>query len=159
MANPFNISEICQNEEMSVQEDISMKIEDKDKFYLVEYITKQNIDEFNLSSDFYTDICYYFNSPIKKDIALKDRIKLFFPNKNGFTIKGVNSTSMKVKCDCKINNLINNNFLSNNLWVKSQVGEIEEILDQSNINIIKCASNLFKYGNISSYMAHILFYL
>ena len=66
---------------------------------------------------------------------------------------------MKAKCDCKINNLINNNFLSNNLWVKSQVGEIEEILDQSNINIIKCASNLFKYGNISSYMAHILFYL
>ena len=64
---------------------------------------------------FFTDICYYINFPIKKDIALKDRIKLLFPNitlcKNGCSIKGINSTSIKAECDCKIKNLINNNFL------------------------------------------------
>ena len=30
-----------------------MKIEDKDKFYFVKYLNKQNIDVFNLSSDFF----------------------------------------------------------------------------------------------------------
>ena len=162
--NQLNISNVCQNEKLSVEEDISLKIEDKDKYYFIEYLTKQNIDVFNLSSDFYTDICFYFNSPIKKDIALKDRIKLFFPNitlcENGCTIKGINSTSMKAECNCKINNLISNNFLSNNLWVKSQVDQIEELLDQSNINILKCGSNLFKFGKISSYIgSYIMFSL
>ena len=75
-------------------------------------------------------------------------------------MKGINSTTMKLECDCKINNLISNNFLSNNLWVKSQVDQIEELLDQSNINILKCGSNLFKFGKISSYVgSYIMFSL
>ena len=39
--NKLNISDICQNDELNVQEDISMKIEDKNKYYFVEYLTKQ----------------------------------------------------------------------------------------------------------------------
>ena len=83
---------------------------------------------FNLSSDFYTDICFYYDSPIKKDISLKDRIKIFFPNitlcENGCSIKGINATSMRAECDCKINNLLNNNALTNNAFYKSQIGDI-----------------------------------
>ena len=37
-------------------------------------LTDQNINVFNLSDEFFTDICYCFESPNGKDIPLKDRI-------------------------------------------------------------------------------------
>ena len=159
--NKLDIINICENEKLNVQEDISMKIEDKEKYDLVQYLTQQNIDVFNLSSDFYNDICYFFESPIKKDIALKDRIKLFYPNitlcENGCSIKGINSTTMKADCECKMNNLINNkNLLMNNAWYRSQVHEIEEWLSESNIEIMKCGSSLFKHRNITSFVGSLI---
>ena len=42
--NYLNISDVCQNVEIKVQEDISTKIEDKEKYKLVQYLSKQNID-------------------------------------------------------------------------------------------------------------------
>ena len=160
--NYLNISDVCQNVEIKVQEDISTKIEDKEKYKLVQYLSKQNIDVFNLSSDFYTDICFYFDSPIKKDISLKERIKIFFPNitlcENGCTIKGINSSSMKAECDCKMNNLINNNAFSNNAFYKSQIGDIEELISQINIEILKCSTNIFKYKNIFSYIGTLIIF-
>ena len=100
-----------------------MKILNKETFSYVQYLSQQNIDVFNLSCDFYIDLCYYFDSPIKKDVALKDRIKLFFPNitlcENGCQIKGINATLMKAECVCKLNNLINNNIFSDCLVSKS----------------------------------------
>ena len=133
-----------------------MKIDDKEKYSYVEYLSKQNIDVFNLSSDFYTDLCYFFDSPVKKDVALKDRIKIFFPNitlcENGCKMKGINATTMKAECECKLENLVKNNILTNNAFYQSQVGEIEELISQINIDIIKCGSNLFKYRSITSYI-------
>ena len=154
--NYLEIKDICENEGIKVQEDISMKIEDKEKYNLVKYLSQQNIDVFNLSSDFYSDICYYFESPIKKDIALKDRIKIFFPNitlcENGCSIKGINATSMKAECDCKMNNLFNDNPLTNNAFYRSQVKDIEELISQVNIEVLKCSSNLFKNKKASSFI-------
>ena len=154
--NQLNISNICEDKEIKVQEDIATKIADKEKCNYVHYLSQQNIDVFNLSSDFYHDICYYFNSPIKKDIALKDRIKIFFPNitlcENGCSIKGVNSTTMKAECECKINNLINNDAITNNAFYKNQIGNIEELLSESNLAILKCGSYLFKNRKITTFI-------
>jgi hypothetical protein len=110
---------------------------------------KQNIDIFNLKGNFYTDICFHFDSPLNKDITLKDRFLLFFPNitlcENGCSIKGVNLETMRAICECKFNNLINKNKFSDNIWYKSQIGQIQEILSQTNIEIIKCIKEFFKY--------------
>ena len=35
---------------------------------------------------------------------------------------------MRAECDCKMNNLLNNNALTNNAFYKSQIGDIEELL-------------------------------
>ena len=158
--NKLDIKNICEKEGIKVEENIEIKISDKNQFIHIQYLSQQNIDVFNLSSDFYTDICYYFDSPINKDIALKDRIKLFFPNitlcENGCNIKGINSTTMKAECECKINNLMHNNDLVSNVFYKSQIGQIKEILSESNIEILKCGSNIFKYKNIFSYLGSII---
>ena len=150
----LKINDICVDDSLIVDEDLSIKIDDKLQYNLILHLTKQNIDVFNASSEFYTDICFSFESPIDKDIALKDRINLFFPNvtlcENGCTIKGVNSTLMKAKCECKLNNLLNNNILSNNAWYQSQIGQIKEIISQTNIIIITCIKEFFKYKYVVS---------
>ena len=58
---------------------------------------------------------------------------------------------MKAECECKLDNLINNNALANNAFYKSQVGDIEEILNHINIEILKCSNKIFKNRKISSY--------
>ena len=125
----LNIS-ICQKYDINIEEDIAMKIPDK-------------------------DICFYFDSPFKKDVALKDRVKLFYPNitlcENGCEIKGINATSMKAICKCRLDDLMNNNILSNNVWYQAQVEEIEQILNEINIEIIKCGPEILKHRNISSF--------
>ena len=157
----LNLTDVCEDEGINIEEDISMKIEDKEKYDYVQYLSQQNIDVFNLSSDFYKDTCYYFISPVKKDIALKDRIKIFFPNitlcENGCNIKSINSTTMKAECECKLNNLINNNALANNAFYKSQVGNIEEFLSQSNLEILKCGSSILKHLKLTSFIGSFIF--
>ena len=148
IGNRLDIISICDNNEINVQEDIEMKIPDKQKYTYVKELTKQEVDVFNLSSELYTDLCYHFDSPVKKDVAMKDRVKLFYPNitlcENGCNIKGINITTMKAECECKLDNLMNNNILSNNVWYQAQVKEIEEILSEINFSIIKCGSKIFK---------------
>ena len=41
-------------------------------------MASEGINLFDLSSPFYTDVCFQYNST--KDIALKDRILVYFPN-------------------------------------------------------------------------------
>ena len=57
-------------------------------------MAKEGVDIFDLSSPFYTDVCFQYNS--KKDIALKDRVLLYFPNVSlcdeNCELKGINAS-------------------------------------------------------------------
>ena len=111
------------------------------------YLTKQDINVFNRSSKFYTDICYHFSYPIDKDIALKDRIRLHYPNislcDDECIIKGVDLTNLEAICECEFNSIINNNFITNNILFQNQYEEIHNIISQTNIQIIKCYEDIF----------------
>ena len=147
--NKLEINDLCQNDSIIVQENIIIKLNEKYNINLINQMGKQNIDVFDLTSDFYTDICFHYNSPLDKDIAIKDRITLFFPNitlcENGCTIKGVKVDTMRAICECKFNDIMNKNLFSNNALYKSQVGQIQEFLSQTNILIIKCFKEFIKY--------------
>ena len=71
----------CKNEKLLIKQSIKEKMNNTnvDIDSLVD-LYEQNIDIFNLSSIFYTDICFHYSSKFNKDIALKDRILIFFPN-------------------------------------------------------------------------------
>ena len=116
--NELNINNLCENEMITVNENVQIKLNDRINYDFILHLTKQNIDIFNISDIFYTDICYHFVSPIDRDKSLKDRISLFFPNitlcENGCTIKGVDINNMRAKCECKFSNLIINNILKDN---------------------------------------------
>ena len=144
----LHINNLCQNESVIVKENLFAKLNKNYNYNFIQYMINQNIDVFNLSSEFYTDICFHYDSPINKDITLKDRVSIFFPNitlcENGCSMKGVNSTEMRAICECKFNNLINNNILGNSAWYKNQMDQIQSFLSQTNIEIMKCFKEFFK---------------
>ena len=142
--------DICKDDKLIMKEDLLSKLNETDlDLDSLLFLTSQNIDIFNLSSDFYTDICYHYDSDIDKDIALKDRILIYFPNitlcDNGCETIGVNITTLKAMCECKFNVLKDSNIFSNNILYQSQIGQIEEMISNTNISIIKCYKDIFQY--------------
>ncbi len=104
------------NETVIVKRDIKEQLKNTEDIKSLEGLTEQGIDIFDPNNSFYTDLCFHFKSPYNgKDIPVKDRLKLFYPNitlcDEGCFIKGVNLTSWKANCQCALNNLVNNNIL------------------------------------------------
>ena len=141
---------ICKDEVITVEENIlSLLNENNPNYKTLLLLTSQNINIFNLSDDFYTDICYEFNSPINKDIPLRDRLLAFYPNitlcDNGCENTGINLTSMSAICKCKFNDIANNELIKDNILINSAVSEIIDIINDSNIAVLKCYKYIFKY--------------
>ena len=148
LGNKLFIDDICKDDKLIIKENILTKLNETNiDIDSALYFTKQEINIFNLSSSFYTDICYHFDSPINKDITLKDRIKLFFPNitlcEDGCFIKGINYIKLESICECTLNNIMNNGFFENNMFIQTK--EIQELISQTNINIIKCYNDILNF--------------
>ena len=146
----INFIEICINETLKVKRSLKEQMKYFENIELMEELIKQGIDIFNTQSDFYTDLCFHFKSPIDgKNIPLKDRLKLFFPNVTlcdpGCNIKGVNITIMKAMCECSLNKLISPDIFGNNLFVQQSLGELQDIITKTNIVVVKCYKDLFNF--------------
>ena len=141
--------EICKGETIIFKEDILSKLDQNNDIDSILYLAKQNINIFNLSNEFFNDICYQFESPTNKDITLKDRILYYYPNvslcDDGCYIQDINLTSFKAICECKYNGKNKNMLFGNNLLVQSQIGEIESLITETNIEILKCYRLLINY--------------
>ena len=141
--------EICKGETIIFKEDILSKLDTNNDIDSIINLAKQNINIFNLSNEFFNDICYQFESPANKDITLKDRILYYYPNislcDNDCYIQDINLTSLKAICECKYNNKNKNILFGNNLLVQSQIGVIESLITETNIEILKCYKLLINY--------------
>ena len=146
---------ICKNEEVVVKKNIISQLNNSDTNINIEssmFLTGQNIDIFNLSNEFYTDICYHFDSPNGKDVPFQDRIHYYYPNLTlcdlGCVSQGVNFTTMESICQCKINDIMSNEFVSENALVKETLGEIASLLVSSNLLVLTCYKNVFQLDSI-----------
>ena len=112
------------------------------------FLTNQNIDIFNLSGEFYTDICFHFESPNGKDVPLKDRILTYYPNitlcDDDCTSKGVNLTTMESICECSLSGILNNDLISGNAFLENTIGDLVDFISNSNLDILKCYKDVFK---------------
>ena len=147
-------TKICNNEVIIMNSSLVNKLEAKNvNMSSILFFTGQNIDIFNRTSVFYTDICYHFNMPIKKDVSLKDRILIYFPNislcEDNCKIIGVNLAALKSICQCKYN-FKNKNNLEDSLIYQTGVGELTNILSHTNIEIIKCYKDILMFKNFIS---------
>ena len=141
--------EICQNETIIINENLlSLLNENNTNYETMIDLINQNINIFDPEDDFYTDLCFYFISPIKKDIPLKDRLEAFYPNitlcDSGCKNIGVNFTTKSAICECKYNDILNND-ISNNDLLGDSTSEILEIVENSNIEVLKCLFKAFKH--------------
>mgnify|MGYP006873017455 CR=1 FL=1 len=141
----INIEKICKDKSIIIEENLEHYLKSSK-----DLVSEQNIDIFNLSGSFYTDICYHFKSPNKKDVPLKDRILTFYPNisfcDDGCIYKGVNLETLKAECECKIINFFDNYLLVNDLPLFDNIiGEAVNFIKESNILVLKCYKDLFRF--------------
>ena len=146
----LDVEKICKNSSILVENNIYSILKDKNINYdMLTYFIKQNIDIFDTSNPFYTDICYDYESPVNKDITLKDRLLAIFPNvslcENGCQSKTVNLTEMKAICDCKFHDILNNDIFKENVLINSATDEIIHLITNNNLEVLKCYKYIFKY--------------
>ena len=141
--------EACKEDVIIVQENIkSLLNENSSEYDSILFLAGQNIDVFNKTSEFYTSICYHFDSPCDKDVALRDRLLIYYPNitlcDSGCKNTGVNLTSMMAICECKFKEISNNDTEEDNIYM-DVVNQFNEILNQVNLAVMECYKDLFKY--------------
>ena len=148
----LNISDKCKESKVIIQSNIISILESSNNVNIenILKLTQQNINLFNKDDDFYTDICYHYESPNGKDITLRDRIKEFFPNitlcNDGCTNKGVNLTSMSAICQCSFNDFVNEKFFTRNAFLSKAMKEFSEMFYQSNLLLFQCYKDVFSFN-------------
>ena len=110
-----------------------------------QFFKDQNIDLFNTSDVFYNDLCCFFESPNGRDVPLKERILIFYPNitlcDDNCNDEGVNLTSMKAICECKLKEI-----LSEAKDATKLVGlDFTDLIESLSIDVLKCFKNVFQY--------------
>ena len=140
---------VCKNDTITIKEDLLSLLHENDTNYQqILDLLEQGINIFDPTDDFYTDLCYYYISPVKKDIPLKDRLLEFYPNISlcDSTCKnmGINFTTKEAICECSINDIINND-LTENLLLGDTVEEILDFVNEINIEVLKCLKYSIKY--------------
>ena len=125
-------------------------------------LLSQGINIFNSSSPFYDDICFQFESPNGKDVPLKERLLLYYPNiticDDGCENKGIDLEKYEAICECTFSSILNNNLINNAI-----TGEMFDILQEMNIGVVKCYKDVFKFEyfkkNIGSILILILIFI
>jgi len=149
----YEVYDINKNKlNLSICKDIKIDIE------IPVFIDESDFYKYDLSSEYYKDICYIYTSESGTDITLEDRKKEFFYNnfslcEDNCEIEGYNSETKKVKCQCQAKSEVS--FMSDNYDNKDQL--LEDFNDiKENTNIFKCVKLFFsKEGlksNIGSYI-------
>ena len=116
-------------------------------------LINQKINIYNSNDLFFNDICFYFNNSKKRDIALSDRIKYLYQNTNkcdkGCKQIDFNLKTQQAQCDCKYNDIEteekNNELIKDNGVLEAMGGSLFEIINTSNIFIVKCYKYIFRY--------------
>ena len=146
----LNADEICKNDTIIVEENLNNLLDKNNSFYSVQtFLTAQGINIFDSKDPFFTDICYDFDNPLKKDIPLNSRVKDLFPNATlcdeGCQYSGINLADMTATCDCKFNDITNNALIKDNAFLDAAFGEIFDLINSSNILVLKCFKYIFKH--------------
>ena len=151
----IDASKICKDDEVIIHESVLAQLNNSNvDFESTLFLAQQNINIFNISDEFYTNICFNFESPNGKDVPLKDRILTYYPNitlcDDGCNVKGVDLDSMESICECKFNDIINSEFFGGNAFVENALGEITDLLTSSNLMVLKCFKNVFSLDNMTN---------
>ena len=123
----------------------------------------ENIDEYNLSSEYYSDICYPAETDDSVDIIIKDRQKEFIEQnktvcQENCDFSEYNYNTNKAKCSCYVEELSSSLYMTINITKLYE--SFKDVKNTINIKILKCYKVLFtKEGliyNIAFYIIIII---
>ena len=146
----LEVENLCENETIVITENLTSFLDvNNTNFKLQMSLVEQGINIFDLNDGFYKDICYDFDNPNSKDIALRDRVRLAYPNavlcEEGCRNEGIDLGTMTARCDCTFHDITQNKVVRDNEVLNSMVGEVFDIIDDSNILVVKCYKYIIKY--------------
>ena len=116
--------------------------------------TKDIIDKYNASSDYYNDICYKATSEYDTDISLKDRRNEFINNnmtlcEENCILIDYNYEKEIAICSCDIKLSISENY--NEINKKVFYKDFISIKNNANFNLFKCSKVVFKINKEMKY--------
>ena len=146
----LEIGDLCKNDTIEIKENLLSMLDEKSENYeLQTALTKQGINIFDINDPYYKDICYDFENPKNRDMALKDRIKETYVNvtlcDDGCINTGIDVKNNVATCNCKFNDVTNSELIHENAALEYLVGEFFDLINSSNILVLKCYKNLIKY--------------
>ena len=132
--------------------------------YIPVNINEKNLFKYDISNDYYNDICYPYTTDNGKDIIISDRKEEF--NRNFYSIcekdcifKEYNAQNKRVLCECKIK--LESTILKNNNIDKNNLVYQFDNIKTSTSSVLKCYDTLFSNegleANIASYIIIFLF--
>ena len=145
---PLNIFDICQNDTYSIQKSLIEELSSNSRvdFNDIQDMANQDINVIDLNVPFYNDICFHYKTKFNKDIPLKERALIYYPNislcDKGCELEAVFIKNWTAKCNCYFGN--SKNKLKDNGLYQSQFGDFEELVSLANINVMKCYKDIFK---------------
>ena len=160
----------CENTNIIIKKNISYLYNIEEYNWLV----NQNIDNLKDNSPFYLSLCQHINSLNGKDITLKDRRLLFYPNitpcEESCQYKETNFESLISKCECPFNEsiyyLINSNLLEDEFFklIRDKIFESNVNwainIENSQLAILLCAKYIFSFKyfikNVGSFITLVL---
>ena len=120
-------------------------------------LINQNVNIYDSEDSFFVDICFYFDNTKKRDIALSDRLKYFYQKTNmcdnGCKQKSFNLSTQRAECDCQYNDIEaeekKNELIKENEVLDIVAGDVLEMINTSNLFIVKCYKYIFAHINKS----------
>ena len=111
------------------------------------HMLKQGIDVFDPNNKFYTNLCFYYDSPNDKDIPMGDR-PYFYANipkcDTGCTYQGIDFTLVKFKCKCKFTTLDDGSTRIEESPPSNRNYGYPKKKNSPNIAVFKCMNDAFK---------------
>ena len=138
---------LCNNSDVQITENLFVLLDENDKDYPLQIsLAQQGVNIFDEDNGFFNDICFEFDNPLSRDIPLQDRQKNVFPQAelcdDGCHNQGIDLSEMTATCNCKYRDVSQSNLepILDDLF-----GDVFELIDSSNLEVLRCHKNFFKY--------------
>ena len=157
-----NLSSICENIYIELSLPINRKLKNYEEAII---FAEQGYDIYNLSSEFYTDICLSA-SINESDLTLSLRQNEIYPNEtlcyDGCIYNGIDLENNRINCSCHVN--FSNNYKNNeNFFEVVEQNFFTYIASMINYKIISCIKIIFDkkayINNYGFYISGFLFFL
>ena len=147
----LNYLDECKDKTITLQNNITEEINENSKLNLndIKLMADEGINLFDISSPFYNDLCTHYPDILNKDIPLNKRILAYYPDiklcDENCELISIFLNNLTSKCECIVSkDIINKNEkMDREDFYKKEIGELEELIYSTNINVVKCYKELF----------------